>query len=136
MSVQAAITTDRIAKFAAVGAVGATCDYAVLIALVELWSVSLEVAKLAAAETAIVVMFAINERWTFSRWGKAGWRAVSRRLAISNWVRIGGIIVAVGCLSVLVRVFGAPYLLANAVGIGVGFVINYFAESVFTWRVH
>lgn len=135
-ALRATISRDRIWRFVAVGGFGALCDYAVLIALVELWDVTLELAKIAGAEVSIVVMFLINERWTFARWGKTSPTALLRRLLTSNLVRIGGIVVAVVVLSVLVRGFGVSYLIANAVGIAAGFVVNYVAENLLTWRVH
>ncbi|MCL9814886.1 GtrA family protein [Natranaeroarchaeum aerophilus] len=126
----------RLVRFATVGLVGTTIDFAVLISLVEHWELPLELAKIIAVEAAILVMFVLNDRWTFSQWGRDGYRSLLARLATSNAVRLGGLTVATVVLSALVRVFGVPYLLANAVGIACGFVVNFLAESYFTWSVH
>ncbi len=130
------LSGGRLLRFGTVGLVGTTIDFAVLITLVERWELPLELAKIIAVETAIVVMFVLNERWTFAQWGDDGLRSVLERLATSNTVRLGGLTVATVVLSILVRVFGVPYLLANAVGIACGFVVNFLAESYFTWSVH
>lgn len=134
--VRAVVSSGRLLRFASVGLVGTTVDFSVLIALVELWDVRLELAKVTGAELAILVMFTLNERWTFSEWGKAGYRSLLGRLLTSNLVRLAGITVATIVLSLLVRFVGVPYLLANLVGIGFGFVVNFSAESLVTWRVH
>lgn len=124
----------RLLRFAVVGGVGFAVDQAVLISLIELVDAPLELAKVASAEAAIVVMFVVNDRWTFARWGAVGVRAQARRLAKSNAVRIGGIAVSVVVLSALVRLAGVPYPVANAIGIGFGFLVNYTLESLVTWR--
>lgn len=130
------VSGGRLLRFASVGLLGTAVDFSVLVALVELRDVPIELAKVAGAETAIIVMFALNERWTFSQWGANGIRPLCRRFGTSNVVRLGGLIVATVVLSTLVRLFGVPYLLANAIGIGCGFVVNFLAESYFTWSVH
>jgi putative flippase GtrA len=93
-------------------------------------------AKLISAESAIIVMFVLNERWTFDRWGEAAVLALLRRFLTSNVVRAGGVAVATAVLLVLSDYFGVWVPLANAVGIGVGFFVNFVFESLVTWRVH
>lgn len=129
------VTSGRLLRFASVGLVGTAVDFAILVSLVEFWGLWLELSKIISAETAILVMFALNESWTFSEWGDSGYRSVVRRLGTSNLVRLGGISVATIVLSLLVRLSAIPYLLANAVGIACGFSVNFLAESYFTWSV-
>lgn len=133
---RAMVNSGRLLQFASVGLIGTAMDFAVLYLLVESGDTALEVAKLVSAETAIVVMFIANEYWTFSEMGRAGYRPLLRRLLISNLVRAVGLVVATVVLSLLVRYLGIPYLVANVVGIGCGFFVNFFAESCFTWQVH
>lgn len=133
---RAILVGERLWQFAVVGVLGTACDTAVLFALYEFRGLPLEVAKVVGAEVAIVLMFLLNEHWTFSGIGAAGWTSLLRRLLTSNLVRAGGITVAVVVLSLLVRWFGIPYLIANLIGIGCGFVVNFTAESLLTWRVH
>ena len=134
----------RFGQFASVGAVGALCDNAVLGTLLHV-GVGPEPAKLAGAEAAIVVMFLVNERWTFAGEGAPGAKPLLRRFLTSNLVRVGGVLVATAVFSQVYRnfdptldVFGfdAWFLAANLVGILAGMVVNYVAESVFTWQVH
>jgi putative flippase GtrA len=131
-----AVEFQRLWQFIAVGTVGSACDYAVLIGLVELFAAPLVVAKIVSAEAAVLLMFAINETWTFSTWGANSLRGILRRLATSNLVRVGGIAVATAVFLVLTTQYGVSYLVANAVGIAAGFTINYTMENLFTWRTH
>jgi putative flippase GtrA len=130
------VSAVRFGQFLSVGVVGMVFDTAVIFLLTDIWSVPPLPAKLASAETAILVMFVLNERWTFARWGQARPTALLRRFLKSNLVRSGGVAVATAVLLALNIWFGVWVVLANVVGIGVGFVVNYVAESLFTWRVH
>lgn len=126
----------RFGQFLSVGIVGAICDNLVLVAVVETTAMRPFYAKVLSAEAAIVLMFLINERWTFAEFGTSSVRAVVRRFVTSNVVRAGGASVALVVLFVLTELFDVWYLAANVVGIGIGFVLNYTAESLATWRVH
>lgn len=125
----------RFTRFLVVGGIGFMVDQLVLITLVELTDLTLELAKIGSAEAAIVVMFVVNDRWTFSAWGGTELRSQILRLLKSNLVRVGGITVAVVVLSVLVRFAGVPYPIANAIGILCGFFVNYTFETLYTWRI-
>ncbi len=125
----------RLGQFVSVGAVGYVVDNVVLAALVEVWGVAAALGKPASAEAAIVVMFAVNERWTFAEWGRRGTGHLLRRFATSNLVRVGGAAVAWAVLVALTELYGVHYLVGNTIGIGVGVVVNYVAESLVTWRV-
>jgi len=82
----------RFGKFVSVGAIGAACDTAVLVALVEWAGLLEEVAVLVGIEVSILVMFGLNESWTFRRVGESGWRARVCRLGRSHAVRAGGVL--------------------------------------------
>ncbi|WP_331232547.1 GtrA family protein [Natronorarus salvus] len=129
------VSRVRLVKFALVGALGALVDTLVLGIGYTLVGLPIWGAKFVGAETAILVMFVVNERWTFADAGLSGFGALSRRLVRSNLVRVGGIAVATVVLVVLYRQVGVPWPLANLVGIGCGFLFNYTLESVYTWRV-
>ncbi|PSP76923.1 sugar translocase [Halobacteriales archaeon QS_1_68_20] len=139
------VSAVRFGKFASVGVVGAVFDNAVLAALTLGLGVHEMVAKAAGIETAIVVMFLVNERWTFADEGRPGRWPTVRRLARSHVVRSGGVAVQLVVywvltqqVSVTLEVFGADlwFLVASPVAIAVAMVVNYTAESLFTWRVH
>jgi putative flippase GtrA len=88
-------------------------------------------------------MFAVNERWTFADEGDPDrW---PRRLLKSNLVRVGGVLVATAVVTALdtyvdvaipVLGFDLWLVFANGAGIAAGLLVNYVAESLFTWRVH
>ncbi|MFB6219379.1 MAG: GtrA family protein [Halobacteriaceae archaeon] len=135
----------RIGRFVSVGAVGAAADTTVLFVLVEFLGVLPELATAVGIETAILVMFAINDRWTFAAEGGPGWRALAGRLVRSHTVRAAGVATQFVVFVALFR--GVPVelavagfdlwlLVAKGSGIGVGMVVNYVAESLFTWQVH
>ena len=126
---------SRVVQFVAVGAVGALCDMATLAVVHGVLSVPVWLAKLPAAEASIVVMFALNERYTFSGEGRPSPLALGRRFLTSNAVRVGGLIVGWAVLVAVYRA-GTWYLFANAVGLCAGVVVNYLAESLLTWRIH
>ncbi|WP_181693113.1 GtrA family protein [Natronomonas sp. LN261] len=134
----------RFGRFAGVGAVGALCDNAILLTLATA-GLTPETAKFVGIESAIVVMFLLNERWTFAGAGRPGVLPTMRRLATSNVVRIGGIAVQLVVFSAVYRwlhvdlsVLGLDLwlLVASGAGICCGMVVNYVTESLFTWRVH
>jgi putative flippase GtrA len=141
----AIVSGVRFGKFASVGIVGAISDNTVLAALrlgagvPEMW------AKAAGIETAIVVMFLVNEHWTFAGEGAAGRRPFLRRLGKSHLVRTGGVTVQLVVywfltqqLTVELFVAGTDlwFLAASPIAIAVAMTVNYIFESLFTWRVH
>lgn len=133
--VQALIGGVRVGQFLSVGIVGALFDTVMLTLIVEFGGVDPFWAKLVSAEATIVLMFVLNDRWTFAGEATGALRPALKRLVRSNLVRTGGVAVALSVLYVLHGHFGIWYALANIVGIGAGVVVNYVAESVFTWRV-
>lgn len=139
------ISTIRFGQFVSVGVLGAACESVVLLVLLEVVGAGPVAAKLVGAETSIIVMFAVNERWTFAKQGKAGALRLGRRFLTSNLVRAGGVLVGTAVFLALLRwvdialVFlGIDFWppIANLIGIGVGLFVNYVAESLLTWRVH
>ena len=137
------LTPSRFGQFVSVGVVGAAFDLTVSTGLREL-GVYPELAVFVGIEVAVVVMFLLNDKWTFAGQGVAGLAAMLRRLLRSNLVRAGGILVQLGTFRLLYRVpdiqltlasVDAWFVVAKVGGIGAGMVVNYVAESLFTWRV-
>lgn len=138
------VSAVRFGKFASVGVVGALFDVTTATALREL-GVYPEIAVFVGIEVSVVVMFFLNDNWTFSEEGTGGIRPTLRRLARSNLVRTGGILVQLGTFRLLYRVIGADlaiagldgwFVVSKVGGIGAGLLVNFVAESLFTWRVH
>lgn len=137
------LSGTRFGQFATVGAVGATVDMGVTVLLTTQAEVHPGLAKLVGAELAIVLMFLINDRWTFAEAGRVGYGPWVRRLLKSNLVRAGGIVIATAVFVAVVQLdvtlpVGGEELwvvVANAIGIAAGALVNYTAECLFTWRL-
>lgn len=130
------LSSRRISQFALVGVAAAVTDMSVLGLLHGGAGVALLPAKIGAAESGILVAFVLNERWTFSEEGVDEFRAVGSRFLTSNAIRVVGIGVATGILVFLHTGFDVWFLLANAVGLAVGGVVNYVFEALWTWEIH
>jgi putative flippase GtrA len=135
----------RFGQFASVGVVGAVFDNVTLASLRLGFGLPEMVAKAAGIEVAILVMFLVNERWTFAEHGRSGRLPFARRLGKSHLVRSGGVAVQLVVywvltqrLAVTLDLFGRDlwFLAASPIAIGVAMVVNYAFESFFTWRVH
>ena len=137
------VSTVRFGKFVSVGAVGAVFDLTVSAVLTVFFGVLAEYAKLVGAEVAIVVMFFINDNWTFAGEGATSRGHTLRRLLKSNLVRSGGLAVQFFIvrglrlldLSFVVAGFDLWTVLPFPIAIGASMFFNYVAESLFTWRV-
>lgn len=134
---------ERIGRFVSIGAVGFCFDVATATALSELGMFP-ELAALIGIEVAVVVMFLLNDNITFATEGLAGVIPMLRRLLKSNLVRVGGITVQLLVFSGFYRGVDVTFIVASvdvwfivskAAGIIVGMVVNYVAESLFTWRI-
>jgi putative flippase GtrA len=142
-TLDALLSGVRFGKFASVGAVGAVFDLTTSSVLIVLFGVLSEYAKLVGAEVAIVVMFLINEHWTFAEAGATGRLPLLGRLLRSNLVRSGGVAVqflvvrGMRTLDVTVMVAGFDLwkLIPLPIAIGVSMLLNYVLESLFTWRI-
>jgi len=143
--VDALVSRVRFGKFVSVGVVGAVSDNLVLATLGLVFGVPDLWAKAAGVETAILVMFLVNERWTFAGAGAGGTWPLLGRLGRSHLVRTGGVAVQLAVYWVLTQrlavelvVWGRDlwFLAASPVAIAAAMVVNYTAESLFTWRVH
>lgn len=134
----------RFGQFLSVGVLGAVLDTSVTLTLSGTVGLQPDLAKFVGAESAILLMFVVNEHWTFASQGKDGLGPKARRLLTSNVVRAGGLAVQlvtyhyVRQLPIQIPIMGIDLYDVGAIGIaiGTGFIVNYFAESLFTWQVH
>ncbi len=143
--VDALLSGARFGQFVSVGVIGAISDNAVLATLKLLFGVPELWAKAAGVETAIVVMFLVNEHWTFAGEGTSGRVPFLKRLGKSHLVRSGGVAVQLSVYWVLVTLvdfevvaFGTDlwFLVASPIAIAAAMSVNYVFESLFTWEVH
>ena len=142
---EALVSGVRFGQFVSVGAVGATVDVTTLLVLTEVAGLPAAVANVASIETAILVMFAVNEHWTFADEGGDDGRSLARRLGRSHVVRAGGstlqYLLFVGVfygVAVDLTLAGLNLWLVAVKGgaIAVAMLVNYVLESLFTWQVH
>jgi putative flippase GtrA len=142
---EALVSGVRFSRFLSVGVVGAISDNTVLAVLGLTFSVPELWAKAAGIETAILVMFVINEHWTFSTAGAVGTRPLLTRLGKSHLVRSGGVAVQLLIYWLLTQwlayeliVYGTDiwFIAASPIAIAVAMMVNYILESLFTWQVH
>ena len=133
----------HFARFATVGILGASVDLMISMSLTLMTEIPPELAKFVGAEVAIVVMFVVNDRWTFGDITTRGWRQWIYRLLKSNVVRAGGLTVQILVVFVLIRVGISVFVgetdvwpaLTMPIAIACGFVVNYLGETLVTWRV-
>ncbi|WP_226010813.1 GtrA family protein [Halomicrobium salinisoli] len=142
--VEGLLHRTRISQFVSVGIVGATIETTIVAILTTALGTSPLAAKAIGAEVSVTTMFVINDSWTFSDKGDKGQYAFIRRWGKSHLVRAVGLGVAFTVLyiltstiqySILVVGFDIWPTVANGVGIGIGMIVNYVAESLFTWNV-
>ena len=135
----------RFGQFASVGIVGAVVDVTVLLVLSEGFGVLPEIATVAGIESAILVMFAVNERWTFADEGETGLGPLGYRLVRSHGVRLVGSLTQFLLFVLIYRYLTMPLslwgidlwlLVAKGTGMAVAVVLNYTFESLVTWQVH
>lgn len=141
--IDALLDWPRLRQFIAVGFVGTAVDLSISMPLVILANVQAELAKFLGAEAAIIVMFFVNDRWTFGSIGTVGWPHQFRRLLKSNVVRGVGLSVQLIVVYLLTRTGVTVFIggtdvwpaLTMPIAIVCGFVVNYTGETLFTWRV-
>lgn len=136
------LSKERFGKFVSVGIIGAAFDTIVLVFLVEVVGLVEEAAVLLGIEAAILLMFVLNDSWTFADTGKADNGSVFQRLIKSHAVRSGGVTTQFVVFILIYRVFFIPLeiagidgwlLVGKASGIALGMLVNYTFETLFTW---
>ncbi len=121
----------RFLTVGVVGAIGAVTQAVLLVILVELLNLHPVVGNTISAELVILLNFTLNNCWTFkSHTGKSLWV----RLATFNIVVLGSITVQALCIWVGTHFFNPElYLLYMIIGIGLGWVLNYYLYTRLVW---
>jgi dolichol-phosphate mannosyltransferase len=119
----------RPLKFAAVGASGIIVNEGLLHALIHL--APLQLAGALSIEASILSNFALNDRWTFKDRRLSTWPARCARYHVA--VALGALTNYMALLA-LTLLAGMHYLVANLVGILLGFMVNYAVSELFVWR--
>ncbi|RXK46967.1 GtrA family protein [Halorientalis pallida] len=131
-------------RFLSVGIVGAFADNATLAVGALVLGLPDLPAKAVGVEVAIIVMFVVNERWTFAGRGAPGLGPLARRFGRSHLVRSGGVSLQIAAYWLLTRRLDVTvvaagidvwFLVASVAAIGVAMLVNYAFEGLFTWRL-
>jgi dolichol-phosphate mannosyltransferase len=124
--------SEEFIKFCVVGGSGVFVNMGIYLLITRLMRVPYYIASPIAIELSILWNFAWNNFWTFKkREASATWigrlvrfHVVSSLAALTNYL----------ILLLLVSVFGVWDVLANLIGIAFGTLVNYFMNSLWTWR--
>jgi len=137
----------RFGKFVSVGAIGAVFDTITFVTLDQIVGLPTAIATAIGIEVAILVMFTVNDVWTFADEGSDDKRSLLRRLLRSHLVRAGGsslqwvivvLVLVVYSVTLDLDIAGINLwpVLVKGGAIGIAMTVNYVFESLFTWRVH
>ncbi len=124
---------SRMIKFAMAGALGVIFNESILYLLTEKVGIFYLISGLVAIEASIIFVFLINEFFVFRDRRMPGKFQFLKRLVKSNLARVGGMIINLITLFLLVEFFYVYYLLANLVGIALGFLLNYSLSFAWVW---
>lgn len=119
-------------RFCVVGLVGAAVDTTLLGALHEAAELDVRLAKVAAAEVALVGNFILNEAWTF-RGQSGGTSGMAGRFARFHAICLTGMAMSVVILWMLHAHAGFPVVASNAVAIVLVSMWNFTLSRRFGW---
>jgi len=121
--------SKKFTRFAAVGAFGVLVQYAVLIALIELFSWNAVIASGVGFLLAAGVNYYLNYRYTFESKKRHYEAFVKFSIIASAGLVLNSVIIA-GCTELL----ALHYLLAQAVAIGVVLIWNFAGNLLWTFN--
>ncbi|HEC42149.1 MAG TPA: GtrA family protein [Bacteroides sp.] len=120
-------------KFAVVGGSGVIVNMGFFFIFTRYAGVRMEFASPMAIEISILTNFFLNNAWTFrKRDTRVGF--TGRILRYHLVTAVAGLVNYLTLL-LLVKVFGMHDMIGNLIGILLGTVINFFLNSLWTWRV-
>ncbi len=120
-------------KFAVVGGFGVFVNMGSFFVFTRYAGIRIEIASPMAIEISILLNFFLNNAWTF--------RKRDTRIGFSGRILRYHLVTAVAgvvnyfTLLLLANVFGMHDLIANLIGIMLGTFINFFLNSLWTWRI-
>jgi len=122
----------RYGRFAAIGALGALVNTGILYVLTEHFNLYYVLSSFFAIESAIILMFFLNNSFTFDSKKKGS--EIAKGIIRSNIVRSIGIATNIGLLFVLTEYFGIYFLASNIIAIFIASIINFSGEKRFNWK--
>lgn len=121
----------RLFRFTAVGLSGVGVNIGMLYLLAEHSTLPFYFCSLLAIETSIITNFILNDRWTWADKREGAW--IGRLFKYNLSTAFTSIFLNLLILLFLKEWFGAPYLLANLIGIGVGMGANFILNHLWTY---
>ena len=121
------VNGGRVLKFGIVGGTGAAVNVSALYLLSRWAGLPLVAASALAVELAVISNYLLNDTWTFGARSPA-----LSRFAKFNASSLVGLVLNVLCVWLLTRL-GLYFLLANLIGIAVGFAANYTFSVSWVW---
>lgn len=119
-------------KFLAVGFSGVFVNLGLYILLTRKMGIAIELASPVAIELSIISNFLLNHYWTFT--GRTTQTSFFKKLFRFHAVAGVAGVINYAVFLTLFYVFNVFDILANAIGIGIGALFNYFLNSYWTWR--
>jgi dolichol-phosphate mannosyltransferase len=119
----------RMINFAIVGLVGVGVNMTLLAIFKEWFSIPLIFASFLAIEMSIISNYILNDTWTFKEINNNTW---IHRMISYNAISLGSMVINVVVLIMLSSV-GINYLIANGIGIIIGFIWNFIMNRKITW---
>ena len=123
---------EEFLKFGVVGGSGVLVNMGCFFLLTRYANMNIEFASPIAIEISILTNFSLNNLWTFRK-RNTGISLFSRVLRYHIVTGLAGVVNYLTLL-LLAKVFGTPDLIANLIGILLGMLINFFLNSLWTWR--
>ena len=120
----------RPLKFAAVGTSGILVNEGILWFLVSFNLLPVYLASPIAIESSIVNNFLLNDFWTFKKYRSGHF--IMRLLKYHLAVAAGGVVNY--AVLITLTFLGIYFLLANLIGIFLGFIVNYLLSELVVWR--
>jgi dolichol-phosphate mannosyltransferase len=125
--------SEEFVKFCIVGFSGIFVNLGIYVFLTRLLQTDYKIASPIGIEFSIITNFFLNHLWTFNKRNNNGEFLI---LKMIKFHFVAGVAGAVNYLSflMLLYVFNFHDILANLFGIGIGMLINYSLNSLWTWR--
>lgn len=124
----------RLIMYLLVGVLGVAINQGVLYLATGIIGISYVLGGFLGVAISILINYAINDAWTWQKYGTPGimpwvWRGIKY-----TGTRIVGIGVHMVALVVFVELLGLHYLLANLLAIAIGFAWGFGASDVLVWK--
>ncbi|WEL16838.1 GtrA-like flippase [Halorhabdus sp. SVX81] len=123
----------QLRRFFVVGSFAAGVQMVLLWVFVEFGDLEYLIGAVVAIELTIVLSYVLNNAWTFQTMQNTGVAEYLYGLLKTNVVRGTAIPIQLVGLFVLVEWAAIPYLLANAVAIGVSGLYRFALDTHWTW---